>query len=314
MNLDTGNFVVHVFCVACFVSYMCADHVGASCRPQLKGGASSVAVDARRPSPQADMSAAEIKDQIHASNAFLQSQAQHASAGAQDACAQGMSRSISLQIAALGDLSVQEASELNSAIAESSFCREHKESMATAVSERMQSVAAGQASAKGRVTQQLLNPQGFLTADEWQILESNSKSSAEKIVTLADRLSLLQCINPSEETVRRCVCLLAFFHNPRADPSELYAIGQGLKEAVKARRFKGGSKGLQDYPSSASGLPHELAARAYSAQNPAMPRDVRTSSTNAPARSNHSALAVLGISLVRAIALASRLGHACFCF
>ena len=212
--------------------------------------------------------ASAIVEQIRGSAGFMANQASILTPESFAGASNSLATSYSLQVNVLTALSGEEAAQLSTAISESAFLDADKEALAAAVTAKVNELAAQGAAAIGRRTTQAFDtPEAYLTEQDWETLIDAGQPLSAKITCLADRLHLLDVLNPSEKSVRKIIALLACCHCPRANSSELYGYVMSFKNAISQRRGPS-HRGLLQYPISPASLPADLRARAYAGAEP----------------------------------------------
>ena len=176
-------------------------------------------------------SAAALVVQIQGCNGFFSSQAALLPPDMQRATTSSLAKSIASQIAVLPSVTVQDAAQLNTAIESSVFAQEEKALLAQAVTKACMSYQSGQIFTTRRSTQMLRHPHAFLTASDWEVLESPSILVSQKISRMVDRLARIGLRNPSEVTVKSMAALIACVHLPSGQPSQLHAMVLECKTA-----------------------------------------------------------------------------------
>ena len=181
-----------------------------------------------------------------------------------------MSQSLKDQIGRLPEVDVASAARLNDAVQHaSSFSAALKAEMATAITERC-TQATNSGLASKRTLQTMKDARGYFTPTDWQSFEDENITLCQKVNVCADRLMLVGMRNPSEQTLKTVVAVLAVSHFPHAAAKELYGLVIDLKMAMHSRRGHDFPQRLllTKFPLMPDGLSHELFARAYSQERP----------------------------------------------
>ena len=209
-----------------------------------------------------------IVAQLGSARAFLETQAPLLQPEVQEAHIMGMCKGIETHINNLRALQYEAANEINTATASSPFSDVLKASLAKAVAGRvMQSHAVlltGQGLPK-RGTQTLSNPLAYFRHADWAYWGVESKTPNQRVQYLVPLLVKLGLLNPTEQTVRKLVGMIAALSFPSTtpEPKTLHAIVLDLKASIDI--YRGGRTGphLLEYPADPINLPEEIKMKAY---------------------------------------------------
>ncbi len=175
--------------------------------------------------------------------------------------------SIVASVVSLKSLQMAEASALNKAVSESGLSDAHKCMLTTAVAQRL--IDGSTLGTAKKTTQTFLHPVAFFTASDWGVFDEASTTMLQKVSRVVERLQLLNVTNPSEETVRHLVAMLAAtVQHPCDDSTGLHTIVLDVKAAILPLRNRSAVQQLVMYPASPDLLPQCMMTAAYSTDDP----------------------------------------------
>ncbi len=176
--------------------------------------------------------------------------------------------SIVASVMSLKSPQMAEAAALNKVVSESGLSDAHQCTLTTAVAQRLIALSSSPGTPK-KITQTFVHPLAFFTASDWGVLAEASTTMLQKVSRVVERLQLLNVTNPSEETVRHLVAMLAAtVQHPCGDSTGLHSIVLDVKAAILPLRNRSAVQQLVMYPASPDLLTQCMMTAAYSTDDP----------------------------------------------
>ena len=170
---------------------------------------------------------------------------------------QGMIDSLLAKAASIPCISPEQVTELSDVIQVSVFSDEQKSRLVTALASRcLPTDESENVLTRATQTQAMLNPDKFLTMNDWNILQDGHKSIIQKSTAVALRMRCIGCCNPSEASIKAMAGIIISCHCPDGTPDQWFSIAREVKTAfVSLRQESVGCAKLATYPDHPDVLP-----------------------------------------------------------
>ena len=177
--------------------------------------------------------------------------------------AKNFANSIIQQINSCLTLSAQEATEVLEALKGSAYEEPDKKRIIASLEAKIRT--PHQVKTGGAMKEQVLtNPWAVCTESDWVVFRNPKASFHIKMTRLVERLNLIGCTAPAEETLRWMLAMLLITHYPEPlKPLEVYDKLQDLKAVVACEKKSFPFQHITTFPDHITDLPPEVIDYAY---------------------------------------------------
>ena len=207
--------------------------------------------------------AAHLIKEIENTTAFCSKRQMVLSDVASAPLAKNFANSIIQQINACLTLGAEEAIGVLEALKESAYEEPDKKRIIATLENKIRT--PHQAKLAGATKEQVLtNPWTVCTESDWEVFRNPTTSFHIKMTRLVERLNLIGCNNPAEETLKWMLAMLLMAHySEPLDPLKVYDKLQDLKAVVACEKKSFPFPHIITFPENITDLPQEVIDYAY---------------------------------------------------